>query len=143
MAEDQEPGRRDTPGNAAEPVSVPAMDQISAFLSPGRENVTLIYILYLAGLVPAFGIVPIIIGFTMAMLNREHAAPLERSHYEYQFRQALIGLAFAAVSLALIVVLLGFLGFLLTAIWWIIRSVKGLLAINHHRPIADPRTATW
>ena len=141
MAETDKPG--EAPRPPEEPEIVPALAEISPYLSPGRENVTLIYILYLVGLVPAFGLVPIIIGFVMAAINRDHAEPLLRSHYEYQFRQGLIGLAFVVISLALIVVLLGFLGFLLTAIWWIVRSVKGLLAINHHRPIGNPSTATW
>ena len=40
----------------------------------------LIYILFLAGLVPAFGVVPIIVGFVMALLNRSSATgvPSER-----------------------------------------------------------------
>ncbi|MCP4381417.1 MAG: hypothetical protein GY798_08370 [Hyphomicrobiales bacterium] len=118
-------------------------EQVSGFISPGRHNVLLIYILYLIGIIPMAGIVPIIIGFVLAVLNREDAAPLERSHYEYLVRQGLMGLAFVVVSVLLTIVFIGFLGFIATAIWWIIRSVKGLLAINHHEPIANPKTWTW
>ena len=105
--------------------------------------VLLIYILYLIGMIPMAGVVPIIIGFVLAVLNREDAAPLEKSHYEYLVRQGLMGLAFMVLSGVLMFVLIGFLGFIATAIWWIIRSVKGLLAINHHEPIANPKTWTW
>jgi uncharacterized membrane protein len=121
----------------------PATDPINRYLAPGRDNATLIYILYLLGLVPAFGAVPILVGFVMALLNRDRAGPLERSHYEYQFRQALIGLGLAIISLILIIVLIGFVGFLLTAIWWVVRSVKGLLALNDRQPIADPKSWLW
>ena len=48
-----------------------AFDVIAPYLHPGRENVMLIYVLYLVGLIPAFGVVPIIIGFVMALLNRQ------------------------------------------------------------------------
>jgi uncharacterized membrane protein len=37
---------------------------------------------------------------------------------------------FAAVSGLLVIVFVGFLGPLATAIWWIVRSVKGLFAIT-------------
>jgi uncharacterized membrane protein len=121
----------------------PLSEQLGSFISPGRDNVLLIYILYLVGMIPALGIVPIIVGFVMAPLNRENASSLERSHYEFQFRQALMGLLFVVASFVLAFVLIGFLGFVLTAVWWIVRSVKGLLAVNHGEPIADPETWAW
>ena len=120
-----------------------AFDTIVPYLHPGRQNVMLIYVLYLAGLIPAFGVVPIIIGFVMAMLNRGTASGVWASHYEYQFRQAAVGLAFAVVSFILVFVLIGVLGFLLLAIWWIVRSVKGLQAASHDVAIADPKSFSW
>jgi uncharacterized membrane protein len=120
-----------------------AFDMVVPYLHPGRENVVLIYVLYLAGLIPAFGVVPIIIGFVMALLNRGTASGVWASHYEYQFRQAAVGLAFAVVSFILMFVLIGFLGFLLLAIWWIVRSVKGLQAASHDQAIIDPKSLSW
>ena len=119
------------------------LDVVTPFLRPGRDNVVLIYILYLAGMVPAFGVVPILIGFVMALTNRNAVGAPWASHYEFQYRQAVAGLAFVIVSAVLIFVLIGFLGFLLTAIWWIVRSVKGLQAASHGQPIADPRSWYW
>lgn len=135
MTDPNEPRRDEPPATLS--------DQIGAFIAPGRDNVLLIYILYLVGMIPALGIVPIVIGFVMALLNRDQAGPMERSHYEYQFRQALMGLLFAAVSGILVLVFVGFIGLAATAIWWIVRSVRGLIAINHREPIPDPRTWTW
>lgn len=132
--------RSDESGDRQQPL---LGDQVSGFISPGRHNILLIYILYLIGVIPMAGIVPIIIGFVMAVLNRDDADPLERSHYEYLVRQGLMGLAFVVISSVLTLVLIGFLGFIAIAIWWIIRSVKGLSAINHHEPIANPKTWTW
>ena len=120
-----------------------AFDVLGTYLHPGKENVMLIYVLYLAGLVPAFGIVPIIIGFVMAYLNRKDSTGLWTSHYEYQYRQAISGLAFLVASVILIIVIIGFAGLVLLAVWWIIRSVKGLQAASRYEPIARPESFGW
>lgn len=120
-----------------------AFDVIGPYLHPGRENAMLIYVLYLVGLIPAFGVVPILIGFVMALLNRQTTQGVWGSHYEYQFRQAAVGLGFAVVSFILAFVLIGFIGFILLAIWWIVRSVKGLQLASRDMPIADPRSYSW
>jgi len=120
-----------------------AFDVISVYLHPGRENVMLIYVLYLIGLLPAFGGVPIIVGFVMALLNRTSSDGVWASHYEYQFRQAAIGLLFVIVSGILVVVLIGIVGLILTFVWWIVRSVKGLQTASREDPIDDPRSYSW
>jgi uncharacterized membrane protein len=131
------------PSPTAEEGSGSAFDVIGDYLHPGRENVMLIYILYLIGLVPAFGGVPIIVGFVMALLNRSSDDDVWASHYEYQFRQAAIGLLFVVVSAVLVFILIGVIGLVLTAIWWIVRSVKGLQAASRSEPIADPKSYSW
>jgi uncharacterized membrane protein len=139
MAEEKANKRSESAESSAES----AFDIISAYLHPGRENVMLIYILYLVGLVPAFGGVPIIIGFVMALLNRSEGGEVWASHYEYQFRTAAIGLLFIVVSIILVFVLIGFIGIILTAVWWIVRSVKGLQAASRGEAIADPKSYSW
>ena len=138
------------PGDASQPqaersqfAAQSAFDVVSTYLHPGRENVMLIYVLYLAGLVPAFGAVPIIVGFIMALLNRSSASGVWASHYEYQYRQAAMGLLFVIVSFVLIFVVIGVIGFILTAVWWIVRSVKGLQAASREQAIADPKSYSW
>ena len=131
------------PAESAQDRAESAFDVIGAYLHPGRENVMLIYILYLAGLVPAFGAVPIIVGFVMALLNRSGSEGVWAGHYEFQFRTALIGLAFVVVSGILVFVVIGVIGLVLTAVWWIIRSVKGLQAASRGEAIADPQSYSW
>jgi uncharacterized membrane protein len=116
---------------------------IGIYLHPGRENVMLIYILYLAGLVPAFAGIPLIVGFVLALLNRSNGSGPWASHYEYQFRQAAIGLLLIVVSCILVVVVIGFVGIILTFVWWIVRSVKGLQAASRSEAIADPKSYGW
>jgi uncharacterized membrane protein len=128
----------DEPAAATSP-----LDLIGIYIRPGRENVMLIYVLFLAGLVPAFGVVPIIVGFILALLNRSSADGVWASHYEYQFRTAAIGLLFVIVSFVLIFVVIGVVGLLLTVIWWIVRAIKGLQAASHGKAMADPKTWSW
>lgn len=135
MSDNMQPGR---PPEAAH-----TSDTLSLYLQPGKQNVLLIYVLYLTGLIPAFGIVPIIVGFTMAYLNRKNATGIWGSHYEYQFRQALIGLAYIVVSAILLFIMIGILCLIATAIWWIVRSVKGIQAASSTQPILDPRSFGW
>ena len=144
-------------GNDIEPAAAPSagagsdssdqasntFDIISEYLKPGRENVMLIYILYLAGMVPAFGGVPIFVGFVIALLNRRSSDGTWNSHYDFMVRQAVIGLIAAAISFVLIFVAIGIVGFVLIAVWWMVRSVKGLLAASRREPIADPMTYSW
>lgn len=141
MSDNMQPGN--SPDGNEGPNSGSAFDAISPYLHPGKQNVLLIYVLYLVGMVPAFGLVPIIIGFVLALLNRSNATGIWASHYEYQFRQALVGLLYVVVSFILVFVLIGFLGLLATAIWWIVRSIKGIQAASNTQPIADPRSFAW
>ncbi len=121
-----------------------AFDVISPYLHPGRENVMLNYVLYLAGLIPAFGVVPIVIAFALALINRPNATGIWADHYTYQVRTAGIGLLYVLVSAILVLALgLGFLLLILTAVWWIVRSVRGLMAASHRQSVADPNSWSW
>ena len=118
-------------------------DALGRYIQPGPDNVMLIYVLFLAGLVPAFGAVPIIVGFILALLNRGSAEGTWASHYEFQYRTAAIGLLFIIVSSVLLLVVIGVVGFILTVIWWIVRSVKGLQAASKGVAIDDPKGWSW
>jgi uncharacterized membrane protein len=140
MSDDRESMPRPTPP----PGGPSAFDVITPYLHAGRENVLLNYVLYLAGLVPAFGVVPIIVGFALAVINRPKSAGLWADHYTFQVRTAGIGLIYVVVSGILVLAFgLGFLLLLLTAVWWIVRVIRGLLAASHGEAIADLRTWTW
>jgi uncharacterized membrane protein len=148
MASDSNAPRGDEPKPAgatggSESQRHSAFDVISTYTHPGRENVLLIYVLFLVGLVPAFGAVPIIIGFVLALLNRSEATGVWASHYEFQYRTAAIGLLFVVVSAVLVLVVVGVIGLIATAIWWIVRAVKGLKAASRNQAIADPKGWSW
>lgn len=118
-------------------------DAIGPYLHPGRENVMTIYVLYLLGVVPAFGAVPAFIGFVLAFVNRNKADDTWNSHYDFQVRQGIMALIFGIVSAILVFVLIGFLGLAAVAIWWVVRSVIGLMSASRNERIRDPETYTW
>ncbi len=133
------------PSPTPEPGGGPsAFDAISPYLHPGRQNVLLNYVLYLAGLVPAFGAVPLIVGFALAVINRPNAAGIWADHYTFQVRSAGIGLLYCIVSGILVLAFgLGILLLLLTAVWWIVRAIRGLMAASRTETVADPQTWGW
>jgi uncharacterized membrane protein len=143
MTDAQTPGPSGPGTSGGGPGTPSAFDVISPYLHPGRDNVMLIYVLYLAGLIPAFGAVPIIVGFILALLNRPNATGVWASHYEYQYRTAALGLLFVIVSGVLVFVIVGIAGLVLTAIWWIVRAVKGLQSASREVAIPDPKGWTW
>lgn len=120
-----------------------AFDAISPYLHPGRQNVMAIYVLYLLAVVPAFGIVPAIVGFVMAVMNRGKADETWNTHYDFQVRQGIMALVAAIVSAILLFVLIGLLGLAALAIWWVIRTVIGLMTASRNERIRDPETYTW
>ena len=134
---------RDAPSPYPEPGPSP-LDAISPYLHPGRENVLLNYVLYLAGMVPAFGVVPIIVGFALALINRPKATGIWAEHYTFQVRSAGIGLLYVIVSGILVLAFgLGILLLILTAVWWIVRSIRGLMAASRGEGVPDPQTWSW
>ena len=96
-----------------------------------------IYILYLVGLV--FGLT-FLIGVVMAYVNRGEAPAWLESHYTFQIRTFWIGFLFVVISGLLAVFVIGYLLFLLAAIWLIIRCAKGISLLGKRRQVFDAET---
>lgn len=101
-------------------------------------QIKIIYVLYLAGFV--VGITPLV-GLVMAYMGRGEAPAWLESHYTYAIRTFWIGLLYAVVASLLTVVLIGFLLYVVVAVWFIVRCVKGLMRVDKEQPIEEP--ATW
>jgi uncharacterized membrane protein len=95
----------------------------------------IIYVLYLIGV--ATGITAIV-GVVMAYVYQDDAPDWQKSHYRFQIRTFWIGLLYMCISIALMMVLVGFLLMLLSVLWWIIRCVKGMKYVDEHKPYPDP-----
>jgi len=96
----------------------------------------IVYILYFVGY---FTGISALIGVVLAHVQVHDAEPLLVTHYRFQIRTFWIGLLFFAVGLILALVDIGAAAVLLWwFIWSLIRNIKGVLALNEHRPISEP-----
>ena len=104
-------------------------------MDPGKANIQTIYVLYLVGFIFA---ITTLIGVVMAYVNRGKSEAWLDTHYLWAIRTFWIGLLFAAISFVLSFVLIGFFGFVATAVWMIVRLVIGLQKVGRREPIANP-----
>ena len=107
-------------------------------MSEETGQAKVIYVLYLAGFV--VGVTPLI-GVVMAYLAKGEAPEWLDTHYRYQIRTFWIGFLYVFVSALLTVILIGILGLLATAVWLIVRCIKGFQALDRGEPIEN--VATW
>ena len=111
--------------------------QPDGFLDPGKTNVQLIYVLYLAGFF--IGITPLT-GVVIAYINRGKAGGWVETHYTWAIRTFWIALLGGLVSVILMLVLIGFLLAIALAVWMIVRCIVGLQAASRGEPIANPQS---
>ena len=116
----------------------PAPAGSGSWLSPGKNNVTLVYVLYLAGFV--LGGLSTLIGLVFCYRNRGSADQTSQSHYRYAIRTFWIGLLYSLISFLLMFVGIGFILMLAVAVWVIVRCVKGLQASSAGKPIENVET---
>ena len=114
------------------------MNETAVDQTGSTETAKIIYILYLIGI--AVGITAIV-GVVMAYVNKDTAPEWLKSHYHFQIRTFWISLLYGIVSAILCFILIGFVLMFVVLIWWIVRCVKGLKAIEQRQPIAD--VMTW
>lgn len=107
-------------------------------MSEETGQAKIIYILYLAGFI--VGVTPLI-GVVMAYLAKGEAPEWLDTHYRYQIRTFWIGFLYTFVSVLLTIILVGILGLLATAVWLIVRCIKGFQALDRGEPIEN--VATW
>lgn len=105
---------------------------IKEYLLPGKKNIILIYITYLAGMVTMFS--PII-GACYAYKNRDHKDGFLRGHYEFAFKTFWVGVA---VLIAVSCMSGLSLGFMLLFDSEILVFISGVVAF-----IAYPSTLVW
>lgn len=111
--------------------------QTDKWLEPGKTNIQVIYVLYLAGF--AFAFTPLV-GVVMAHINAGKAGGWVATHYTWAIRTFWIGLLYSVVSLVLALLLVGFLLMLATAVWFVVRCVIGLMAASRDEPIRNPES---
>jgi len=94
-----------------------------------------IYVLYAIGY---FTGVSALIGVVIAHVKVEDSDPVLRSHYQFQIRTFWIGFMYLVIGSVLSLVLIGIPILIWWFVWSLIRIVKGIIAVNEYRPIANP-----
>jgi len=102
------------------------------------SNTTLALIVYILYFAAYFTGITALIGVIIAHLQVKGADPMLATHYRFQIRTFWIGLLYAVVGALLTWILIGFLVLLWLFVWSLIRNVKGVLALNEQKPIANP-----
>ena len=97
-----------------------------------------IYVLHLCGFVS--GGATAVIGVVMAYVYKDSAPDWLKTHYELQIRTFWLGLLYALISSVLCLILIGIALFLVLAVWWIVRCVKGLKYVDERAAYPDHRT---
>ena len=105
---------------------------------PAVSNTGLAFIVYLLYFAGYFTGLTHIIGVIIAHVQVGDADALARSHFRFQIRTFWIGLLYVVIGAALFVVVVGIFVLLWWFVWSLVRNIKGILALNEGRPIADP-----
>jgi uncharacterized membrane protein len=103
-------------------------------------TVTIIYVLYLVGLVIG---VTSLVAVIMAYINRDSGPEWTRSHYIFQVRTFWIGLLYGVVGFITVFVVVGWLILLFALVWMIVRCAKGLKFANAAQPYPNPAGWLW
>jgi uncharacterized membrane protein len=103
-----------------------------------KQLALIVYVLYLVSYVTGL---TALIGVIIAHVQIASADPVLASHYRFQIRTFWIGLLYLFVGVILAFVFIGVLLLFWWFVWSLVRNVKGLLALNENKPIADP--ASW
>ena len=104
--------------------------------SDERQMAMIVYVAYLV----AFAFPPLAVaGLVLAYVNRETAPEWLKSHYTLQIRTFWLGLLYWIVSIALCVILIGFVLMIATIVWWIVRCALGLNRLMLREPYPNPQ----
>ncbi|MBN9548661.1 MAG: hypothetical protein J0H31_07210 [Alphaproteobacteria bacterium] len=111
--------------------------QSDRWLEAGQTNALVIYILYLASVV--IGVTGLF-GIVLAYINRGKAGGFVESHYTFLIRTFWIGLLYAAISVVLMMLAIGFLLMFAVAVWFIARCILGIQALQRGEPVRNPQS---
>lgn len=104
--------------------------------SPG--NAKIVYILYLIGLLVG---ITSIVGVVMAYIYKGDAPAWLKDHYRWQIRTFWIGVLYTLIGMLTSLILVGYLVLLFVLVWYIVRCVKGLQALDKRQPLAN--SGSW
>ena len=108
---------------------------------PVVSNTSMALIVYILCFVAYFVGITAIVGVVIAHVQKGSGNAMLDSHYDFQIRTFWVGVLYLIVGFVLMFVLIGFLVWGWWFVWSLIRNIKGILALNENRPIANP--SSW
>ena len=120
--------------STVEPASIPPPPPRPPAVSDTQLALA-VYILYLVGF---FTMITALVGVIIAYVQIDKADDMLRTHYRFQIRTFWIGLLYVVIGALSAIVVVGIFILLWWFVWTLVRCVKGLLALNEHRPIQNP-----
>jgi uncharacterized membrane protein len=102
------------------------------------SNTTLAMIVYVLYFVGYFVGLTALVGVIIAHVQADAADPVLQSHYRFQIRTFWISVLYAVVGVVLLFFFVGIAVLFWAFIWSLVRNIKGVLALNENRPIANP-----
>ncbi len=96
-----------------------------------------IYVLYAISIV--FG-VTVIVGVVLAYMGRAEAPNWLKSHYRFQIRTFWLLVLFSFIGVVLLLVWVGYLVLVATAVWLIARCLKGWRHLDRREPVGNLET---
>ncbi len=116
--------------------------EILTYLQTSKENVILIYILYLCGILYLWGItMPIfpVIGVILAYLNKEGSSSFLFTHYNFSIRT--FWFSILALIIIKILPISSLIIYILFVIWYICRNIIGFKYLLNDKP--HPNSLTF
>lgn len=102
---------------------------------------TIIALLYLASFLTGItGLVALVLAYVWK--NEPHDG-WEASHYSFHIRSFWYGLVGALICTVLMIILIGFIGFIALSVWFVVRTVLAMLKAQRKEAIANPATWLW
>ena len=107
-----------------------------------RDMAMVVYILYLAHLVPLVGWVANIVGVVLAYVHRDTAPAWLKTHYTFQIRTFWIGLLYFVIACLLVILVIGVPLLLAVWVWYVVRCALGLSRLLRDEPYPTPESWT-
>ncbi len=104
------------------------------------ESTTTAKIIYFLLIVSTIFGITCIIAVVMAYINNDDVDNWLQTHYRFQIRTFWIGLLYFVIGAVLSPFIIGYLVFLFTFFWLIIRCAKGLKQLEKQQPVNNPES---
>jgi len=125
-----QPGNRQDPMNTSNPTTMDTGSEAE------RNTLLITYVLH--GLAPFTALAAAVIAVIISHIKvRETQSAFIRSHHSWLIRTFWWGLVWSVICGALTLLLIGYVGLGVLALWWLYRTIRGFINYNEGRSMPD------